>query len=73
MPENRPVRLIRRRPQTKIEGATDVPVSTRPEASERQIKIVISGWVRDHRQRSEEFRRTLASMLSAGELPASTR
>lgn len=67
MRENRPVRLIRKR---ESQAATRLSASTtplaRPEPSEREIKTVVSSWVRDHRQRSEEFRRTFATLWQAG-------
>jgi hypothetical protein len=35
-------------------------------AAVREVKEVVSDWVRDHRQRSEEFRRNYSTLL--GEL-----
>ncbi|HEX8145889.1 MAG TPA: hypothetical protein VF591_01705 [Pyrinomonadaceae bacterium] len=32
-------------------------------AAVREVKEVVSDWVRDHRQRSEEFRRNYAALL----------
>jgi len=63
---NRPIRLIRKsESQTNPEPARG---QIRPEPTEREIKTVVSRWVRDHRQRSEEFRRSFAALWQAGEL-----
>jgi hypothetical protein len=74
MRENRPVRLIRKR---ESQAATQLSASAtplaRPEPSEREIKTVVSSWVRDHRQRSEEFRRTFATLWQAGEFRLNAR
>ena len=74
MRENRPVRLIRKR---ESQAATQLSASTtalaRPEPSEREIKTVVSSWVRDHRQRSEEFRRTFATLWQTGEFRLNAR
>jgi hypothetical protein len=70
MRENRPVRLIRKRQPESGNESSDRVVRTEP--SEREIKTVVSSWVRDHRQRSEEFKRTFAAMLGAGEFQLPT-
>jgi hypothetical protein len=73
MRENRPIRLIKKREsQANAELLPDAP-KTRSVSTEREIKSVVSRWVKDHRQRSEEFRRTFASLWQAGELPVPTR
>lgn len=69
MSKDRPVRLISKRKQQAVaeahnEGAT----SARPKPTDREIKNVVSSWVRDHRQRSEEFRRNFASLVKVGGL-----
>jgi hypothetical protein len=66
----RPVRLIRKR---EAQPAADVPAATRSEPSEREIKTTVSQWVRDHKQRSEDFRRSFASLWQAGELNLNPR
>lgn len=57
------VRVIKRgeREQAKpIELAESVEQA---EPSERELKTVMSGWVREHRQRTEEYRRSFAGLL----------
>ena len=54
--------------ETRLPGNA-VSSPPRPEPSEREIKMVVSRWVRDHRQRSEEFRRTFAALFQAEEAP----
>ena len=55
MSADRKVRLIRRRvPDTNTEIATEAKPQRSREPSEREIKTVVSGWVRDHRLRSTE-------------------
>jgi hypothetical protein len=74
MRENRPIRLIKKRESlANAELLADAEPRTRPKSTEREIKTVVSRWVKDHRQRSEEFRRTFASLWQAGELPVPTR
>ena len=73
MRENRQVRLIRKREQTGNESSKDAAPLVRPEPSEREIRTVVSRWVRDHRQRSEDFRRTFAALFQAGEVRLPTR
>ena len=41
-------------------GAASVPAGT--EAA-REVKAVVSDWVRDHRRRSDEFRRNYSALL----------
>ena len=67
MRETRPVRLIRKsKPQAENESSpqTAAPIQTEP--AEREIKTVVSRWVREHRQRSEEFRLTFAALFKGG-------
>jgi len=68
MRENRPIRLIRKRESQAAAGLpAEIQPKARPANPEREIKSVVSRWVREHRQRSEEFRRTFASLWQAGE------
>ena len=60
MPENRRVRLISKRDRT-AEKSPAKPVTA--ESQERVIKAVVSGWVSEHRLRTEEFRRTFTTIL----------
>jgi hypothetical protein len=67
MRENRPIRLIRKRQSETIGTSSEenaVPPHSEP--SEREIKMVVSRWVSDHRERSEEFRSTFATLWQAG-------
>ena len=74
MREIRPVRLIRKREtQAPTQLSASATPLARPEPSEREMKTVVSSWVRDHRQRSEEFRRTFATLWQAGECLADGR
>ncbi len=74
MRENRPIRLVRKRESlANAELSTDAQPKTRTQPTEREIKSVVSRWVQDHRQRSEEFRRTFAAMWQAGEIAIPTR
>ena len=64
MRENRPVKLIRKR-QPEADNESSVNVA-RPEPTEREVQTVVSRWVQDHRQRSEEFKRTFTALWQAG-------
>jgi hemerythrin len=63
MQQNRPVRVIKRDQSARTEESVKVVTEEGTEASERKLKTVVSGWVREHRQRSEEYRRMFASLL----------
>jgi hypothetical protein len=64
---DRRVRLIRKsKPQSENEGSTEATPPERSQPSEREIKTVVSRWVREHRQRSEEFRLTFAALMKGG-------
>ena len=60
MQEKRRVRLIRKCDRTRDDSPAKPP---RPESKERDIKTVVSRWVLEHRQRSEELRRTLTTVF----------
>lgn len=67
MRDVRQVRLIRKsKPQAQSVSSPEPTPVTRSQPSEREIKTVVSGWVREHRQRSEEFRLTFAALLKGG-------
>jgi hypothetical protein len=65
MQQNRPVRVIKRdqRESVESEAATASPLAESMESAERKLKTVVSGWVREHQQRSEEYRQMFASLL----------
>lgn len=60
MQENRRVRLISKRDRT-AEQSPAKPATA--ESKNREIKAVVSGWVSEHRLRTEEFRRTFTTIL----------
>jgi hypothetical protein len=61
--QNRAVRIIKRGQTATAESVTEAVVEASAEPSEREMKTVVSGWVREHRQRSEEYRRSFAELL----------
>jgi hypothetical protein len=60
MQENRRVRLISKRDRTAKQSPAKPATA---ESQERAIKAVVSGWVSEHRLRTEEFRRTFTTIL----------
>lgn len=74
MRKNRPIKLIRKRDAQADATTSGEPAArTTGASSERDIKNVVSRWVRDHRQRTEEFQRTFATLWNAGEFHLPTR
>jgi hypothetical protein len=67
MRATRPIRLIRKRESQANAGLSSEAPQAPTVNPEREIKNVVTRWVREHRQRSEEFRRTFASLWQAGE------
>jgi hypothetical protein len=66
MQQNRPVRVIKRDQRESADSATaatTAPLAESTETAERKLKTVVSGWVREHQQRSEEYRQMFASLL----------
>jgi hypothetical protein len=63
MQQNRAIRIIKRGQTAQAENATEAVAEVSAEPSERELKTVVSGWVREHRQRSEEYRRSFADLL----------
>ena len=59
------VRIIKRgqRESTESVAAAAAERAESAEPSERELKTVMSGWVREHRQRTEEYRRSFAGLL----------
>ena len=73
MLKNRPIRVIKREQRAQGEAPAQAAGEGCAEPSERELKTVVSGWVREHRQRSDEFRRAFAQMLrEAGMSPPSS-
>jgi predicted component of type VI protein secretion system len=63
MQQNRAVRVVKRdermRAETNVKDAREDGV----ENQERKLKTVVSGWIREHKERSEEYQRMFATML----------
>ncbi|HEX8560426.1 MAG TPA: hypothetical protein VF668_20190 [Pyrinomonadaceae bacterium] len=63
MAETKRVRIIKggraAQPQTEAARAFAEPAA----AQGREVREVVSDWVRDHRRRSDEFRRNYSSLL----------
>ena len=65
MQQNRPVRIVKRDQRARSE---QTPQATTSEGgavknTERELKNVVAGWVREHRQQAEQYRRAVTSML----------
>ncbi len=65
MQHNRPVRIVKRDQRARSE---QTPQAAAPEggavkSTERDMKAVVAGWVREHRQQAEQYRRAVASLL----------
>ena len=63
MQQNRPVRVIKRDQRGRTESIVKVVAEDDVETAERKLKTVVSGWVQEHRQRSEEYRQMFASLF----------
>jgi hypothetical protein len=63
MQQNRAIRIIKRGQKANVESVTQAAAVQSAEPTERELKSVVSGWVREHRQRSEEYRRSFADLL----------
>ena len=63
MQQNRAIRIIKRGQKANQESVAPAASASATEPSERELKSVVSGWVREHRQRSEEYRRSFADLL----------
>ena len=63
MQQNRPVRVIKRDQRERAESGVKVAAEEGAETVERKLKTVVSGWVHEHRQRSEEYRQLFASLF----------
>ena len=67
MGQAKQVRVIKGgRAARETQAAQEVVGVKSAAAALREVKDVVSDWVRDHRQRSEEFRRNYSTLL--GEL-----
>ena len=64
MQENRRVRLISKRDRTAEQSPAKPPAKpATAESKERAIKSVISGWVSEHRLRTEDLRRSFTTIF----------
>jgi hypothetical protein len=71
MRQNLRVRVVKREQKARDERPAEAAKEERAEPSERELKTVMSGWVREHKQRADEYRRTFADLLrQAGFNPA---
>lgn len=65
---DRKIRVIKRgQPPTTEPNAPDTRAGREPQRAEkeplRSVKTVVSGWVREHQQRAEEFRNSYSTLL----------
>ncbi len=59
------IKVIKRGQRNLEATAPQTPSEqTIPPVAERELKEVISGWVREHQRRSEEFRENYSSLLN---------
>ncbi len=64
MNTNKSVRVIKRGERREAIEAPAVLTAEKAAARrEREMKTVVSGWVSEHRQRTEEFRQTFAALF----------
>ncbi len=63
MPQNHQVRVVKRGQRSRVEVAEVDATEQRAEPSERELRTVMSDWVREHRERTEEYRRTFVGLL----------
>ena len=74
MQQNRTLRIVKREQRGRVENtsaAVTVAATTPERASERELRAVVSGWVREHREGAEELRRAAAVLLSGARPRAS--
>ena len=63
MKQQRQVRIIKRNQQQNAEVSSEGLAAGGSQPSERELKTVVTGWVREHRQRSEEYRQRISELL----------
>lgn len=63
MGQKHQVRIIKRGEKESARPVEPAASTERAEPSERELKTVMSGWVQEHRQRTEEYRRSFAGLL----------
>jgi hypothetical protein len=68
------VRIIKRDQRARAAQAAAVQTEApAPATSERELKAAVAGWVREHRQRSEELRQSLRAMFGTWDVRAGSR
>ncbi len=75
MKQNRPVRIVKNGQRLTEAGAVAAKPTGSPglQPTERELKRAVSSWVREHQQRSDEYRRTIAKMFRENTLLASRK
>jgi hypothetical protein len=63
MEQTKRIRVIKGGRAAREAQAQEAPGVKSAAAAVREVKEVVSDWVRDHRQRSEEFRRNYSALL----------
>lgn len=63
MQQHRQVRIIKRGQRAQVETPTQADTAANAVSSERKLKMVVSGWVREHQERAEEYKRMFATVL----------
>jgi hypothetical protein len=68
MKQNRPVRIIKNEQRLRASNEAKPAGAPGQKTTERELKVVVSSWVREHQQRSEEYRRAFSKMLKENTL-----
>jgi hypothetical protein len=65
MQANRQVRVIKREQRAGGNEAAAAPTGvTQRNASERDMRAVVTGWVREHREGVQDYRRALSTLFA---------
>jgi hypothetical protein len=64
MQQNHPAQLIKPEQREHTETTTVLEAEPDAESSAHEIRPGITGWVRDHEHRSEEYRRAFKDLLT---------
>lgn len=57
------IRVVKPEEKRRAQKQQQQPSATNPRHDARDVKDVVSGWVSEHRRRSEEFRRNYSTLL----------
>ena len=73
MQQNRTLRVVKREQRGQTQSSTQAvsAAATPARNPERELRAVVSGWVREHREGAEELRRAAAVLLSGARPRAS--